>query len=430
MIRAFIIACELKRELADALNWASGQIYTRVMVEHYRVYRKHGVWLRQAAAEKLDDRYHIAEPPLLHSHSIDAAQQGFYEACKTAKALKKTGDEKARYPHWRKTFRSTTWKKSGIRVQAETLILALARGREPIRVALPEALRQQAIAQVELVYNTAARHYQWHITTDDGVVPEPATGTNVLAGDFGEIHPCALSDGQETLIITNRELRATKQYTNKRLASLRAKQSHFRKGSGRWWRLQQRINRTLAKQQKKVRDLLHKTSRAIVDVAVEKQAKTLALGDVRDIADGKRLNTAAQQKVSQWSHGQLRAYITYKAEALGIEVVDDVNEAYSSQTCPTCHNRYKPRGRVYHCSVCGLRAHRDGVGAVNILSNFLHGEVGLIRIPFRTKYRIPFNRRVMRSPSDTGQMARNTAASSSQRELQTLDRVAQEATRL
>jgi hypothetical protein len=74
-------------------------------------------------------------------------------------------------------------------------------------------------------------------------------------------------------------------------------------------------------------------------------------------------------------------------------------------------------------------AHRDGLAAVNILSKFLHGQVGLIPVPALTKYRIPF-RRVMRSPSDTGQVARNAGASFSQRELQPLQSVAQDAMRL
>jgi len=429
MIRTYILACALDRKVADRLNRESGRIYTQVMDSHYDVYNAIGLWIKPKTGEQLNDYLNQYGEPILHSHSIDAAQQGFYEACKTAKALRDAGDEQAKYPHWAKTYRSTTWKNTGIRIKDGVMLLSLARGHDPIPVHIPEHLLKQTLAQVELVYNKSSRLYQWHITTHDQLEPAQASGETILAGDFGEIHPCALSDGQETVMVTNRELRATKQYTNKRLASLRSKQSHFEKGSRRWWRLQRRINRFLAAQAKKVRDLLHKTSHEIVDVAVDKETKTLALGNIRDIGDGKRLAKPSQQKISQWSHGTLRRYITYKAAARGIEVVDDVNEAYSSQTCPSCKNRYKPRGRVYHCPACGLVAHRDGVGAVNILSKFVHGEVGLMPVPSATKYRIPW-KRVMRSPSGTGEMARNTTPTLSQRELQTRESVAQEATRL
>jgi IS605 OrfB family transposase len=69
-----------------------------------------------------------------------------------------------------------------------------------------------------------------------------------------------------------------------------------------------------------------------VDRAQEHAVGTLAVGDVRDVADGKRLRRTEQQKISQWGHGTMRRYIGYKAAAAGITVVDTVNEAYTSQT--------------------------------------------------------------------------------------------------
>ena len=101
-----------------------------------------------------------------------------------------------------------------------------------------------------------------------------------------------------------------------------------------------------------------------MDIAVEQQVGTLALGDVRDVADGKRLHAKSQQKISTWSHGKLRALITYKAEAAGI-TVELVDEHDTSQTCPNCGERHKPKGRRYRCPACGFAAHRDVVGAAN-----------------------------------------------------------------
>jgi putative transposase len=48
-----------------------------------------------------------------------------------------------------------------------------------------------------------------------------------------------------------------------------------------------------------------------------------------------------------------------------------INEAYTSQTCPACGTRRKPRDRRYHCKSCGLKAHRDAVGAINIRKKYL-----------------------------------------------------------
>jgi putative transposase len=99
MIRTHIFPCSLSRAAADALNRESGRIYTAVMVRHYRVYRKKGQWLSPGAGERIEDS---TGPTLLHAHSRDAAQQGYYKACKTARTLRKQGDLDVRYPYRRK----------------------------------------------------------------------------------------------------------------------------------------------------------------------------------------------------------------------------------------------------------------------------------------------------------------------------------------
>ncbi|GIV95452.1 MAG: transposase [Herpetosiphonaceae bacterium] len=419
MIRTHMLPCHLPKHEADALNRESGRLYTKTLVTHYRVYRKKGNkrrhWLSPRAAEKLGDVLMRDDPPLLHAHSKDAAQQGFYKAITTARANRHLG---AKFPYRRKRWRTTIWKETGIRVEAtETgtlLLLARARGLAPIRVRLPTAITMLPcwrVREVRLVWDRAARHYTWHVVVEDGQRPAPPPGTAVVAVDLGEVHPAACTDGTETVIISARRVRATQQYTAKRLAELRRQQARKTTGSRRHCRLQRRKNRFLAQQRRRVRDLEHKVSRAVVAWAVERRAGTLALGDVRTVADGKRLNRNSQQKVSTWSHGRQRQYITYKAEAAGIRVVL-VDEAYSSQTCPNpdCKHRYKPQGRVYRCPACGLRAHRDAVGAANLLSRFLYGAVGQIRPPPQTKYRRPavimHGKRSMRSPLDTGHVAR------------------------
>jgi putative transposase len=109
---------------------------------------------------------------------------------------------------------------------------------------------------------------------------------------------------------------------------------------------------------------------------------------VRNIANGKRLDRKGQQKIGSWSHGRMRDYISYKAEAIGITVNDKVDEAYTSQTCVNCRNRHKPKGRLYKCPACGSVAHRDVQGAANILSRFLYDELACVASPPPT-YRHP-----------------------------------------
>jgi putative transposase len=317
MIRTHIIECHLKRAEADALNQASGAIYTQTLITHYRVYRKRGRnkrhWLSQFAAMRLNDYLTRDEPPLLHAHSKDAAQEAFYKACKTVKATRALG---AKYPHKRKRWRTTIWKQSGIRRQEDTLLLSRAKGLPPIAVELPEEMRDLLrVVEARLVYDRRAHRYTWHLSVENGKQPKAAPGTNVVAVDLGEIHPAVVGDEQQATIITCRERRHEQQGHAKRLAKLSKALSRKTKGSRRYRRLQRARTRMRAKHKRVMRDMEHKISRAVVDVAAERQAGTIAIGDVRDIADGVNHGKQHNQQSSQWGHGQVRHLITYKAEA-------------------------------------------------------------------------------------------------------------------
>jgi len=404
MIRTHIIECHLKHAEADALNRASGAIYTRTLVTHYRVYRKRGArtrhWLSRYAGKRLNDYLTRDDAPLLHAHSKDAAQEGFYQACKIAKVNRHLG---AKYPHKRKTWRTTIWKQSGIRRQAERLLLSRAKGLPPITLPLPEHLRDVLrVLEVRLKYDRRAHRYTWHLVVENGKQPKVAPGTNVVSVDLGEIHPAVAGDEQQATIITCRERRHEQQGHAKRLAKLSKALSTKRKGSRRYKRLQRARTRMRAKHKRVMRDMEHKISRAVVDVAVERLSGTIAIGDVRDVADGVNHGKQHNQQSSQWNHGQIRQYITYKAEAEGIAVAL-VDERHTTQTCPNCSERHKPRGRRYSCGRCGFRAHRDVVGQINILSRYKTGQVGALRAPAEIKHRMPHNLRLLRRRRDTGQ---------------------------
>jgi putative transposase len=410
MIRTRIIPCRLPRAACDALNAASGSTYTGIMVWHWRTVRRKGLWLSEGAGRRWSDRRISAS---LHAHSIDAAQEGFYKALVTTRALRKAGFPDTRFPHRHRRFRTTIWKNTAIRRRGNTLVLSNGRGNVRLTIALPAELRDTLrFLEVRLVYDKVARRHRWHIVVEDGKAPKPAPGSNVVSVDLGEVHPAVVGDEREATIITCRERRHESQGHAKRLANLNRALSRKTKGSKRYRRLVAAKARMKAKHDRVVRDMEHKISRAVVDAAVERKAGTIVIGDVRDVADGVDLSQASNQKISQWNHGQVRRYVTYKAEAEGI-AVELADEAYTSQTCPNCSHRHKPKGRLYRCPACGFQAHRDVVGQVNILSRYQHGEPGKIPAPAVVKHRIPHNLRVMRRCWDTSQGASPVARESS-----------------
>ena len=390
------------KALADELNKESARHYNATLSNHWRTFRKKGVWLSEKSAYRWED--YQSDGTILHAHSRDAAQQAFYRSCKTARTLKRNGNTAARYPKYRRGFRTTIWKHTGIRKSGSTLLLARARGLAPITVAVPAAWETCRVLEARLVFDKKSYKYTWHMVLEDGLVPPVAPGDRVLAVDMGEIHPSVIADTEQALVLSCRALRACKQYGNKRRSELASLRDRKKRGSNNRKRIQKRMNRFKAQQERRERDILHKVSRAVVDHAVERKAKRIVIGDVRDVADGVNLGHRTNQKVSGWSHGRLRQYITYKAEHVGIEVVLQ-DEHYTTQTCPACGQRQKPSGRIYRCAACGGVFHRDVVGAVNILSAHIYGEPGHIAPP-SPMYRRPFLRETLRSRADTPDLAR------------------------
>jgi IS605 OrfB family transposase len=58
--------------------------------------------------------------------------------------------------------------------------------------------------------------------------------------------------------------------------------------------------------------------------------QTLVIGDVRDIRQDNDVGSTNNQKIHQWSHGQVRHLLTYKAERLGMAVALQ-DEHYTSR---------------------------------------------------------------------------------------------------
>jgi putative transposase len=404
LIRTQIIPCHLPRDRADALNRASGQVYTGVLVAHWRAVRKQDIWLSEKAGTKWSDyRVQWAPDAPMHAHTIDAAQQGFYKACATTKALRKAGFADAKFPHWPKRWRTTIWKNTAIKRQGDALVLSNGLRNPKIKLTIPEQLRDALrFLEARLVYDKRARKYTWHLVVENGKQTKEVPGHNVVSVDPGEIHPATIGDEHSSTVIVCRARRAQQRGHAKRLAKMQEALSRKKKGSRRHKRLLRAKTRMKAKHKRVMRDIEHKVSKAIVEEAVARGAGTIVYGDVRDIADGVDCGKAHNQRLSQWAHGKVRQYVEYKAEVEGFPVVLQ-DEHYTSKTCPSCGQKHKPRGRNFQCPACAFQSHRDVVGQTNILSAYKFGAPGKVLPPTTIKYRIPVSYRVMRKRLDTGQ---------------------------
>lgn len=119
------------------------------------------------------------------------------------------------------------------------------------------------------------------------------------------------------------------------------------------------------KEQRWIKDQNHKMSRQIVNTAMQEGVSIIKLERLENIRKTARTSRKNAKNLHSWTFYQLQQFISYKASLVGIRVVE-VNPAYTSQSCPVCGERNQARDRKYECS-CGFKAHRDRVGAINIM---------------------------------------------------------------
>ena len=322
----------------------AARLWSDLVERHHRLRRLHLKWPSKSRwARWCKGRY-----PGLSAQSTQQIIGEFCEAVNSTRQLRKNGHKEARHPWKRLRYRDVVYTNQDARLRDGKLILphgASGTLRISMPVALPGRLMEVRIsmAAVRLICE----------------IPDAPRPQKIVIGvDLGVNTLIAATDGEKAILVSGRGAKATVQYRNKRLASCSHAQSAKTKGSRQWKRLQKRKARMLAKTHRRMRDLTHKATRKVVE----------AFPDATCFV-GKPFNDAAHtiglrqaQQVSSACNRQIIGQLDYKT-AGAIEV----DEHYTSQTCPVCGERNKGR-RIYRCRRCGQTAPRDVIGSVNILA--------------------------------------------------------------
>lgn len=367
--------------LCDTLRREAGRCWSEMVQAHVAA-REQGVWLAEADLNALTKGHRYA----LHSQSIQFLAQQLLANVATARQNRAAGKGDANYPYRAKAYQTVVWKGQWIRVVDGQLVLPNGRKQRDLVLSLPERFRAAHIRQVALVWR--ADHFQLAITIE-GPPDPPERADGLHAGvDLGEINIAAVvTERGDALVLNGRYLRSLKRLRNKRHSTLTAKLARCRKGSRRWKRLTKRKHQASAKFYRQQRHVLHTASRRLADFARARGVRRLAIGDVRDIADGTDKGRKTNQKLSQWARGQFERYVQYKVRGFG-GTSAHVPEDYSTRTCSACGHVHTsaPRGRTFRCSGCGVSVNRDANGASNICSRAMFGGYGRIQVR-QTTYR-------------------------------------------
>jgi len=179
-----------------------------------------------------------------------------------------------------------------------------------------------------------------------------------LAIDINEANVTGVCTNGDWFIINTSEIKRIRHvYYEKR----RRIQSGIKTGKRRKELLQKYGRR----ERNRVKDILHKVSKTIVEFAKYSNAGII-LEDLKGIRKKIDYGEELNRRLHSWPFRKLQFYIEYKAKLEGLPVVY-VNPAKSSSLCPICGGKLAPNGhRVLKCK-CGLEMNRDLVACFNLI---------------------------------------------------------------
>jgi len=173
-----------------------------------------------------------------------------------------------------------------------------------------------------------------------------------LGVDLGITNLAATSTGQVfsgSQVDTVRE-RYTKLKASLQSCGSKSAKRHLKTISGQEGRFKRNVNHVISKQ-------------------VVQLAKALDLGiSLEDLKGFKKtVMKSERERFGKWAFGQLAAYIEYKAELAGVEVIK-VNPRNTSRTCFACGHCEKAnrKGQFFACKACGCEENADLNAAKNI----------------------------------------------------------------
>lgn len=123
------------------------------------------------------------------------------------------------------------------------------------------------------------------------------------------------------------------------------------------------------KEAKKTKDLLHKISKEVVELA-KTQNKGIKFEDLKGIRDSSNSNYKGKKfrrATNNWNYATFRFMVEYKARICGVPL-EFVDSAYTSQKCSRCGHTEKAnrKNKKFKCLSCGHADHADANASFNI----------------------------------------------------------------
>ncbi|MGB9024031.1 MAG: transposase [Candidatus Bathyarchaeia archaeon] len=132
-------------------------------------------------------------------------------------------------------------------------------------------------------------------------------------------------------------------------------------------RKSKQLSKLYRTRRKRFRHAVATFARQLVKDLYARGVSSIVIGELTGIRNNNNHGRQGNAMVhNYWSHKYVADRLKWTAEEYGMKI-RTVSEAYTSQTCPRCGSRHSLHVlRRFHCLDCGLEAHRDAVGVLNI----------------------------------------------------------------
>ncbi|MBX6311849.1 MAG: transposase [Isosphaeraceae bacterium] len=290
----------------------------------------------------------------------DVRKQFGLSAQMTVRALAKVGDAYKLDKQTKRTFRPLASIAYDDRIlsfnlKGSVVSIWTVDGRQSIPFVCGERQRRMLATrqgESDLVFHRG----NWYLlVTCEVQEPDPQHVDDVLGVDLGVTNIASDSDGT----IHSSRMVNNVRYRHRRL---RTKLQKLGTKAAR-----RRLKQLAGQERRFAKDVNHTISKRIVATA-ERTKRAIALEDLQGIRTRVRAKRQQRARLHSWSFYQLRSFIAYKAQRVGIPVVL-VDPRNTSRTCPACGHIDKanrPNQATFRCVSCGCAGHADTIAAENI----------------------------------------------------------------
>ncbi|MBS7618050.1 transposase [Candidatus Bathyarchaeota archaeon] len=407
-VNAFIVeGCPSLRRLADNCV----RLYNEVNFERRQAYicYKKFEWYPRHLYEKY--------APLIGSATTQQIINKNNEAWRSFLALRRLEAQGKLPPHIAKVSMPSYWKKNGRR-ELRVIIRNDCYRVDDEHIHLPKGLRIRYKGELkwhgkqgrlEIVYDDAYEVWRGFMAVK--VEKPPIKGGNKpLYIDLGILNLATIwfNGLRQPIAYSGRAVLADWWYWTGRMAKMQSKLARVNGA-----KTSRKLRRLYALRRRRLRHAVNAMIKAIVEDAYALGISKIVLGRLKGIRKNSHNGKANFMINNFWSFDYMVRRFREKAEEYGIKVVGE-SEYETSSTCPRCRSKNTTaRGRLFRCLSCGLEAHRDAVGVLNI-ARLNGGEVnGVVAHPLLLRWNgmrwKP--KRAMNNRADENPRSRNLPAS-------------------